>query len=101
MTNEYKRFVIRQAGSRIFSATFVKKDGSVRTGAFKLGVFAPKNAQAPQGIVDRQAEDERNGTMTVYDFNADRKSNALKGGYRRINLNTLLSVQIDGHKLTF
>lgn len=96
-----RKALIAMAGSRIFSACFTKKDGSERIGAFRLHVSRPKNAQAPQGLTDRVSEDERHNVLTVYDFNADRRSNALKGGYRRINLDTLKWVQIDGHKITF
>lgn len=84
------------AGSRIFSVTFMKANGDLRTMSARLGVYQPKNAKAPQGIGDRQAEDRYHGTMTVYDMNADARSNSQKGGYRRFKLSSLKSVKING-----
>lgn len=84
--NEVRAFLERTNG-KIFSATFVKKDLSLRRMTARLGV-----KKGVKGITNRKQEDEKYDLITVYDFNANRIDNKNKGGFRRINLKTLIKI---------
>lgn len=71
--------------SRIFGAEFIKADGSVRTGSFRLGV---KKGLAP-GRPGMSYNPESRGNLVVYDMN--------KQGYRTIKLQRLRKLTIQGH----
>jgi len=92
---EWRKFFFSTKG-KIVGVTFQKADGSIRTMSARMGVYNPKNAPAPQGIVDRVEQDSIANTLTVYDMNADKKDNVHKGGYRRFRFDRLLSVRYQG-----
>ncbi len=73
--------VIHDTHGRIFSAVFIKKDGSTRKMVARIGVS--KNTKG--GTSDASA---KNNLVTVYDMT--------KGGYRMINLKTLLTLKANG-----
>lgn len=73
---------INNTNGRIFGVSFIKKNGENRNMCCRLGV-----RKGVKGVVDRQSEDEKNNTMTVFDFN--------KKEFRRINLNTIYRVRIN------
>lgn len=98
MYEEIRR-TIEKAGHNIFGVTFVKADGSIRRMTARLHVANPKNQPAPQGIVDRAAQDAESGTMTVYDMN--KRINGKQGAYRRFRLESVKEVQISGEKFRF
>ena len=85
--------LILQTNGKIFGITFIKKDGTLRTMSARLGVN-----KGIKGKAQRKEEDERFNLLTVFDLNADRKSNSEKGGYRRINLRTVKILTINGTK---
>ena len=73
--------VIHDTHGRIFSAQFIKKDGSTRKMIARIGVS--KNLK---GGTNRASA--KNNLVTVYDM--------IKGGYRMINLQTLLTLKASG-----
>lgn len=95
--NQWREF-FRQTAGKIVGVEFVKADGTIRRMSCRIGVYSPKNSQPPQGIADRQAEDFAAGTLTVYDMNADRRHNDLKGGYRRFRFDRLRAVTYKGKR---
>ena len=68
---------------RIFSAVFIKKDGSIRKMVARTGVT--KYIKGGEHTVKA-----KNNLLTVYDM--------AKGGYRTINLNTLLRLKANGEQ---
>lgn len=73
--------VIHDTNGKIFSARFIKKDGSTRSIVARIGVS--KNLQGGQN-----GASAKNNLVTVYDM--------AKGGYRIINLKTLLTLKASG-----
>lgn len=73
--------VIHDTHGRIFSAEFVKKDGSPRKMVARIGVT--KNLKGGSN-----GASAKNNLVTVWDM--------AKGGYRMINLKTLLSLKACG-----
>lgn len=73
--------VIHDTHGRIFSAEFVKKDGSQRKMIARIGVT--KNLK---GV--NNGASAKNNLVTVWDM--------AKGGYRMINLKTLLTLKASG-----
>lgn len=69
--------------NRIFSATFIKKDGSTRHMVARLGVNRVKGT----GTYSHTA-DTRRSNITVWDMAA--------GAYRAIPLDRTISMRIDG-----
>jgi len=76
--------ILQQSEGRIFTATFVKKDGSLRTINCRLGV---KKGLSGKGMSYNPVE---RGLLPVFDMQ--------KKAYRMINMHTLKSVNIDGKK---
>ncbi len=74
-----------RAGKHCFGATFTKKDGSLRTGSFKLGVT--KGVKGVGLAFDPAAH----SLLSVCDLN---KVSATDTGHRFINLKTLQTVTI-------
>ena len=70
---------ILQKGGRIFSVTFIKKDGTVRRMAARLGV-----RKGVKGIGLKFDPSER-GLMVVFDMH--------KREFRMINLNTIIELK--------
>lgn len=73
--------VIHDTQGKIFAAQFIKKDGSTRKMVARIGVS--KNLQGGQN-----GASAKNNLVTVYDM--------AKGGYRMINLKTLLTLKASG-----
>ena len=73
--------VIHDTQGKIFSARFVKKDGTPRQMVARIGVS--KNLQG-----GTNGASAKNNLVTVYDM--------AKGGYRMINLKTLLTLKASG-----
>jgi len=73
--------VIHDTQGRIFSASFIKKDGTTRHMVARIGVT--KNQKG-----GTNGASAKNNLVTVYDM--------LKGGYRMINLKTLLTLKASG-----
>jgi hypothetical protein len=70
------------AGTQIFSAKFVKKDGTVREMVCRLGV--KKHLKGGELAYDAKSM----GYLPVFDMQ--------KEEYRMININTLIEVKING-----
>jgi len=77
-------------GNKFFTATFVKKDGSLRTMNARLGVKKHLNPLSKgrseahkQSLIDK-------GLVGVYEMG---------NHYRTLNLNTLVSLRVDGTTL--
>jgi len=73
--------VIHDTQGKIFAAKFIKKDGSTRKMVARIGVT--KNQKGGQNGVSA-----KNNLVIVYDM--------VKGGYRMINLKTLLTLKVSG-----
>ncbi len=80
--SKYKAFeVIQETKGKIFSCTFIKKDGSRREMTARLGVR--KNLKG-----GKNGAGNHNSLITVYDM--------VVGAYRMINLETLTSLNANG-----
>ncbi len=75
--------VIKATKGKIFSCSFVKKDGSIRKMVARLGV--QKNLKG-----GTNGTSYKNSLITVFDM--------LNKGYRMINLETLISLKINGNE---
>jgi len=73
--------VIHDTHGKIFAAKFIKKDGSTRKMIARIGVS--KNLKGGSN-----GASAKNNLVTVYDM--------AKGGYRMINLKTLLTLKANG-----
>lgn len=90
-TCEARRALLDSANGRIFSATFLKKDGSVREIVAKKWIesaFSQGSANAGKNPVAHKSE---------YYTCAELSS----GSFKNLNLNTLISAKIDGNVYTF
>ena len=74
-------------GNQIFGATFEKRDGTMRTGAFRLKVS--KDITGTGSSYDRFAR----GNMTVWDME--------KGAYRTIRIEALQELRCHGTTINF
>ena len=72
-------------GAQIFGATFEKRDGTMRTGAFRLRVT--KDITGTGSSYDRAAR----GNITCWDLN--------RGGYRTIRLASIQSLRFRGKEI--
>ena len=70
--------IIEATRGKVFSCSFVKKDGSIRKMVARLGVH--KNLKG-----GRSAAGIHNNYITVYDM--------VKGAYRMINLETIITLR--------
>lgn len=73
--------LIKSTKGKIFSCSFVKKDGTKRDMVARVGVH--KNLKG-----GKNGENKTNSLITVFDM--------LNGGYRMINLETLISLKSGG-----
>ena len=73
--------VIESSKGKIFSCTFIKKDGTKRKMIARLGVR--KNLKG-----GKNGESSHNSLITVYDM--------AKGAYRMVNLQTLMTLRSGG-----
>lgn len=74
----------------IFFAEFVKKDGSLRSGRWRLATTMSKG-KTGKGLAYDPAE---RGYIVAYDF--DRAKTDDKPAYRMINVNTMTRLKVDG-----
>jgi hypothetical protein len=81
--------LIKETKGKIFTVTFVKKDGSERTMNARLGVTVYLRG----GQLAYDAESK--GLLPVFDMQIGGEK-----GYRIINLNTILSLKIGGNTYT-
>jgi len=78
---------------KIFSATFIKADGTKRNIVARLGVFSHLNPSS-SGLSEKAIKaDEINNHVRVFDMH--------KRAYRKINCNTLKKVKISGETYNF
>lgn len=73
--------IIKSTKGKIFSCSFIKKDGTLRKMIARLGV--QKNLKG-----GNNGASYKNALITVYDM--------LNGGYRMVNLETLLTLKVSG-----
>lgn len=84
----------------IFGVTFIKKtDGSLRNMTARMHVSKGVKGVLPEG--HREAEDERNNVLTVYDMQVIEKTGSEKGAFRRINLDQLVSCRVRGNSYQY
>ena len=78
--------LIKETNGRIFNATFIKKDNTVRTltGRLKVTQYLKKDAKK------QPFKPSDYGLQCVYDMKAK--------GYRMININTLTKLNINNNK---
>tara|TARA_R110000782_G_scaffold24093_1_gene62431 strand:- start:106 stop:393 length:288 start_codon:yes stop_codon:yes gene_type:complete len=86
INKEQAKQLIHTTNGKIFSSTFVKKDGTHRllTGRLKVTKGLKENAKP------RPYDPSKYNLVCVYDMMAE--------GYRMINLNTLLTLNINANK---
>ncbi len=75
--------IIRATKGKIFSCSFIKKDGTVRNMVARIGV--QKNLKG-----GKNGASDKNSLVTVFDM--------LNGGYRMINLETLITIKANGNQ---
>lgn len=73
--------VIKETKGKIFSCSFIKKDGTVRNMVARVGVH--KNLKG-----GKSSKSIQNSLITVFDM--------LNGGYRMINLETIITLKVKG-----
>tara|TARA_R110002153_G_scaffold214_2_gene1112 strand:+ start:411 stop:767 length:357 start_codon:yes stop_codon:yes gene_type:complete len=85
--------LIKESKGKIFSSTFIKKDGKHRllTGRLKVTKGLKENAKP------RPYNPEEYNLVCVYDV-ALAKNKLIKNPYRMINLNTLITLSINKEK---
>jgi hypothetical protein len=93
INKEQAKQLIHITNGKIFSSTFVKKNGEHRllTGRIKVTKGLKKNAKP------RPYNPEEYNLVCVYDV-ALAKNKLIKNPYRMINLNTLLTLSINKTK---
>ena len=79
------KLIKKLIGNKIFSAKFVKKNGEIRDMHCRLGVT--KHLKGGEKSYDS----DKLNHLTVFDLS--------KKSYRTINLNTLISLKVDGKVL--
>jgi hypothetical protein len=77
----------KELGSKIFSVSFYKKDGTLREMTCRLGV----TKHLKGGELSHNPSDF--GHLIVYDMKSE--------GYRTINLNTLVKIKFEGKEYNF
>lgn len=82
ITTEHAADLIRQTNGKVFSVTFIKKDGTERDMTCRLGVT--KHLKGGEQAYDPAEHD----LICVFDM--------IKEGYRSISLNTLKRVKVEG-----
>ena len=93
INKEQAKQLIHITNGKIFSSTFVKKDGTHRllTGRLKVTKGLKENAKR------RPYDPSKYSLVCVYDV-ALAKNKLIKNPYRMINLNTLLTLSINKEK---
>lgn len=93
---EQIRDIVNRSGHNIFGVTFQKADGSIRNMTARIHVRHPKHAAQPQGIVDRAAQDEAAGTVTVFDMNKHAPKH--RGDWRRFRIDSVIELRVKGQR---
>ena len=93
INKEQAKQLIHITNGKIFSSTFIKKDGSHRllTGRLKVTKGLKENAKP------RPYDPSKYNLVCVYDV-ALAKNKLIKNPYRMINLNTLITLSINKQK---
>lgn len=73
--------VIKKTKGKIFSCSFIKKDGTIRNMVARLGVHKSLKG-------GKSSASNKNSLVTVFDM--------LNGGYRMINLETIITLKVRG-----
>lgn len=80
-------------GNQVFTATFIKKDGTLRTINARLGVHSHLVGGDPDIIAKRNATITAQNMVTVFEMT--------KKQYRTLNLDTVKVLSAGGVTLTF
>lgn len=84
---------IEETAGKMFSITFVKKDGSLRDMVCRLNVSKDVKGTNPEANEKRIKTLTKNGMVTVFDM--------IKKGYRVINLTTIKTLTLNKVVYTF
>ena len=85
------RSMIEDTNGRLFGICFIKNNGVLRRMVARTRV-----RKGVKDVEKNRAEvDKAHNLVTAYDFNADRRKDT-KGGFRRINLDTVKWIRISG-----
>lgn len=84
------RLILSSKG-RIFGIEFIKKNGEKRRMSARVSVS--KNVK---GVQDRTSQDIAHDLITVFDMNT--KVDGERGGFRRIQINTITYLKIKGQE---
>ncbi len=87
MENQLLEHIIKGTNGRIFSATFIKKDGTLRKMTARLGV---RKGVTGEGLKFNPRE---RSLVVVYEMS--------KRSFRMINLNTIQSITFKNQTLNF
>ena len=82
-----EKFLDATKGGKIFSATFEKKDGSIRT------INCRRDVKKGVKGVGMSFDPMSKGLLVVYDMN--------RKGFRMINLETLIEAKVNGRTIKF
>jgi hypothetical protein len=97
-SSEIATFVRSIPNGRMVGITWVKADGSIRTGSCMFGVKKPSHVTVPgkgvrKGVDFKEALEK--GTLKFFDATAD-NDDGTKGGYRSAKLNRITKIVYDG-----
>lgn len=97
-SSEIANFVRNIPNGRMIGITWVKADGSIRTGSCMFGVTNPSHVTAPgqgvrKGVDFKEALDK--GTLKFFDATAE-NADGTKGGYRCAKLNRITKIVYNG-----
>ena len=82
--------MIRNSSGKVFGVTFVKKDGTIRKMTARLNVR--RNIKG----VGMNYNPRELGLITAFDMGI-KEDGEIRGGYRMININTLMTLSIGGN----
>tara|TARA_R110000824_G_scaffold15218_7_gene64150 strand:+ start:551 stop:910 length:360 start_codon:yes stop_codon:yes gene_type:complete len=93
ITQDKAKQLIEESNGQIFSSTFIKKDGTHRLLTARLGVKAGLKENAKP----RPYNPDKYNLLCVYDM-ALAKQQQTPSPYRMLNINTLLTLNINNNK---
>ncbi len=101
-TTKFREFV----GNGVFTAVFIKKDGTERTMNARLGVAQYVKGTAPEATAKRNATLEAQNMVGVFEmateqFNEDGTKKIGDEKYRTLNLETLIELRANGMVMGF
>jgi hypothetical protein len=98
--------MLKNIGGSIFSAEFIKKDGTPRQGAFRLrvmrGVLGEAASEAGKKAVATRKENNPH-LINVFDMNKvdiNQSPELIKGCWRTLNIETLNWIKVNGETFT-